>query len=152
YDDWAPAERCVFDQISGRVLDVGCGTGRHALEAQRRGLEVVAIDISPGAAAVSRRRGVDDVRLMPLADVAARLGLFDTVIMLCGNCGLAGSAEGTVQALRRLFDITTPSARIVLDTVDPYVDDDDDPSWPAYLERNRARGAMPGQVTIRIRY
>ena len=38
----------------------------------------------------------------------------------------------------------------MLDTVDPYVDTDE--ADLAYLDRNRKRGRMPGQVTIRIRY
>ena len=38
----------------------------------------------------------------------------------------------------------------MLDTVDPYQDVDAD--YLAYIERNRACGAMPGQVRIRIRY
>ncbi len=31
-----------------RVLDVGCGAGRHAFEAYRRGADVVAFDLDPG--------------------------------------------------------------------------------------------------------
>jgi SAM-dependent methyltransferase len=72
FDEWHPAERQVFDRVSGRVLDVGCGAGRHSLGAQSRGLDVVAIDISPGAVEVSRRRGVRDVRLLPISEVDER--------------------------------------------------------------------------------
>jgi SAM-dependent methyltransferase len=150
YTEWAPAERQVFDQIRGRVLDVGCGAGRHSLEAQNRGLEVVAIDISPGAVAVSRSRGVRDVRLLPMAKVDERLGTFDSVLMMCGNFGLAGSAGETERWLRRMHRLTSPRGRILLDTVDPYVDAD--AQFLAYMARNRARGALPGQVTIRIRH
>ncbi|HEX4510332.1 MAG TPA: RsmD family RNA methyltransferase, partial [Burkholderiaceae bacterium] len=36
------------DDLSGRrVLDAGCGTGALAIEAARRGAQVVAIDLSP---------------------------------------------------------------------------------------------------------
>ena len=132
------------------MLDVDCGAGRHSLEAQSRGLDVVAIDISPGAVEVSRRRGVRDVRLLPIAEVDERLGTFDSVLMMCGNFGLAGSAGETERWLQTMHRMTTPSGRIVLDTVDPY--QDTDAEYLAYMERNRARGAMPGQVTIRIRY
>ena len=47
HDQWPDEERQVFEFVHGRVLDVGCGAGRHSLEAQRRGLGTVAIDISP---------------------------------------------------------------------------------------------------------
>jgi len=65
HDAWPAQERHVFEFVHGRVLDVGCGAGRHSLEAERRGLSVVAIDISPGAVEVCRRRGVRDVHLLP---------------------------------------------------------------------------------------
>ena len=150
FDGWHPAERQVFERVRGRVLDVGCGAGRHSLEAQERNLDVLAIDISPGAVEASRRRGVCDVRLLPIAEVDERLGTFDSVLMMCGNFGLAGSAGETERWLQTMHRMTTPSGRIVLDTVDPY--QDADAGYLAYMERNRARGAMAGQVTIRIRY
>ena len=149
---WAAAERAAFEHVRGRVLDVGCGAGRHSLEAARRGMQPVAIDISPGAVEVSRTRGVQDVRLMSLVDVDERLGQFDTVLMLCGNFGLPGTRDLTLRWLRRLRGLTTRDARIVLDTVDPYAGNSNDPGWRAYVEANRASGRMAGQVTIRLRY
>jgi SAM-dependent methyltransferase len=149
-EEWPDAERAVFDLVRGRVLDIGAGAGRHSLEAQRRGLEVVAIDVSPGAVEVCRRRGVEDVRLLPLAAAGEGLGVFDTVLMMCGNFGLFGDAEAAAASLRRLHAMTSASGRIVLDSVDPYVDCD--AADIAYQARNRARGSMPGVVTIRIRY
>ena len=132
------------------MLDIGAGAGRHSLVVQRRQLQSVAIDISPGAVEVCRRRGVRDARLLPFAEVDESLGVFDTVLLLCGNFGLGGSADETAALLDRLHSVTGSGARIVLDTVDPYVDNDQ--ADLAYLERNRERGRMPGQVTIRIRY
>ncbi|MCB0186742.1 MAG: class I SAM-dependent methyltransferase [Caldilineaceae bacterium] len=32
----------------GRILDVGCGTGRHAVELARRGYQVTGLDFSAG--------------------------------------------------------------------------------------------------------
>ncbi|HEY7561215.1 MAG TPA: class I SAM-dependent methyltransferase [Gaiellaceae bacterium] len=136
--------------MEGRVLDVGAGAGRHSLAAQARGLEVVAIDVSPGAVEVCRSRGVRDVRLLPLAAVDESLGPFDTVLMMCGNFGLVGSADEAPPILRRLHAMTSPTGRIVLDSVDPYVDAD--AADLGYEAQNRARGLMPGQVRIRIRY
>jgi hypothetical protein len=111
---------------------------------------VTAIDISPGAIQVSRRRGVEDARLLPLALVDAELGSFDTVLMMCGNFGLAGTSVETDRFLRLLRDTTPSSARIILDTVDPYAECDE--ADLAYHARNEERGRLPGQVTIRIRY
>jgi SAM-dependent methyltransferase len=150
WDEWPEPEQLVFGHVRGRVLDVGAGAGQHSLEAQRRGLEAVAIDVSPGAAEVCRSRGVEDVRQLPLAEVDDRLGAFDTILMMCGNFGLVGNAEDAMAILRRLHSLTSRGGRIVLDSVDPYVDADAEDV--AYQERNRALGRMPGQVTMRIRY
>jgi magnesium-protoporphyrin O-methyltransferase len=49
--DWLPAD------LSGRrVLDAGCGTGALAVEAARRGADVVAIDLSPTLVQLARDR------------------------------------------------------------------------------------------------
>ena len=45
------------DDLRGvRVLDAGCGTGALAVEAARRGAEVVAIDLSPTLIGLARER------------------------------------------------------------------------------------------------
>lgn len=48
---------CLPADLHGmRVLDAGCGTGALALEAARRGAQVVAIDLSPQLVEVARQR------------------------------------------------------------------------------------------------
>ena len=49
--DWLPA-----DLRGRRLLDAGCGTGSLAVEAARRGAEVVAIDLSPTLLDLARSR------------------------------------------------------------------------------------------------
>ncbi len=53
---WLPA-----DLHGRRVLDAGCGTGALAVEAARRGAEVVAIDLSPNLVDVARERTPADL-------------------------------------------------------------------------------------------
>jgi len=83
------------------VLDVGCGTGRHAVELARRGYHVTGVDVSAGMLAEARRRaegaGVDvrwieaDAQRFSLPDA------FDAVICLCeGACGLLGSGDDPI--------------------------------------------------------
>ena len=105
--------------VGGRVLDVGCGAGRHLLYLQRRRHDVLGIDVSPGALEVCRRRGASSVELLSVTQIGARLGAFDTVLMLCGNFGLFGTERRARRLLRRLVDMTTPQARLVVNTSDP---------------------------------
>jgi SAM-dependent methyltransferase len=55
--DWKLVERVACEHVEGRVLDVGCGVGRHAVLFAEKGYVVVGPELSPGAAAVSRARG-----------------------------------------------------------------------------------------------
>ena len=144
---WKSVERRALRYVRSRVLDVGCGAGRAAIELQARGREVVAIDSSPGAVEVTRRRGVQDVRLMRLEDVDESLGHFGTVLMYGNNLGLFASRSKARRLLRRLRPLAD---RIVAGSND--VSGTDDPVHLAYQERNGRRGRMPGQLRLRIRY
>jgi cyclopropane fatty-acyl-phospholipid synthase-like methyltransferase len=75
--------------IGGRVLDVGCGTGEHALMSAKFGLEAVGIDTAPSAIAIAKgkaqARGVAARFLVWNALSLTSLGeQFDTVL----DCGL----------------------------------------------------------------
>jgi len=144
---WGAVERQGLRFVRGRVLDVGVGAGRVALELQTRGRDVVAIDVSPGAVRVAGDRGVRDVRLLALEEVDASLGHFDTVVMYGNNFGLFGSPAKARRLLRRLRPFVD---RIVAASNDPY--GTDDPAHVAYQERNLARGRMAGQLRLRVRY
>jgi cyclopropane fatty-acyl-phospholipid synthase-like methyltransferase len=45
--------------LTGRVLDVGCGTGEHALMAAARGLDATGIDAVPLAISLAQRKARD---------------------------------------------------------------------------------------------
>jgi SAM-dependent methyltransferase len=143
-------EREAADLALGRVLDIGCGAGRFALYLQSRGHEVVAVDISPLAVEVCRRRGVIDTRVLSITEVNSRLGRFDTILMMGNNFGLFGSASQTRRLLRRFARRTTASGRIIAQTLDPY--QTEDAFHLAYQARNRARKRMSGQIRLRARY
>src|SRR5689334_10336997 len=123
---WPAVERRAMRFVRGRVLDVGCGGGRLCLEAQARGLDVVGIDISPGAVEACRRRGVRDVRLLGIDDVDESLGRFDTVVMFGNNFGLLGRPAKAKRLLRRFARLTTEQGRIVATSRHLY--DTDEPS------------------------
>ncbi len=150
YDRWLESDKQAMKYVSGRVLDVGCGAGRHSLYLQERGHDVVGIDVSPLAVQVCKARGLQNVRVLPVTQLSTALGTFDTILMLGGNFGLFGSPGRARWLLRRFRSITSPSARIIAQTRDPY-----DTSLREHLdyhEANRARGRPGGQTRIRVRY
>jgi SAM-dependent methyltransferase len=147
---WMAVERRAMRFVRGRVLDVGAGAGRVALHLQERGHEVVCIDNSPLAVEVARRRGVKDARLLPFEEIDRELGVFDTVVMMCNNFGLFGSAAGARRMLRRLLRLTADEARIVAGSRNPY--GTEDPEHLAFHAQNLRRGRMAGQLRLRSRH
>lgn len=85
--------------LSGRVLDIGCGTGTHALWAAEHGHEAVGVDISERGIERARERAVErglDVtfRVGNALDLDADLGPFGTVL----DSGLFHAFEGEKHA------------------------------------------------------
>ncbi len=150
YKDWPGFERQAMKYAKGRVLDIGCGAGRHSLYLQKRGLDVTGIDNSPLVIEVCKRRGLKKVRLMGVTQASSRLGTFDTILMLGNNLGLLGNPKRAKWLLRRFHAMTSEHARIIGQTMDPYKTKN--PDHRAYHRLNRSRGRMPGHVKIRVRY
>jgi SAM-dependent methyltransferase len=149
YREWPAHQRRAMRYVRGRVLDVGCGAGRVALHLQRRGHEVVGVDQSPLAVKVCRLRGVADARVLPIARVDRRLGVFDTIVMFGNNFGLFGGLRRARWLLKRFERLTSPEARIVAESRHPYMTAERD--HRRYHRFNRSRGRLPGQLRLRIR-
>ena len=81
-----------------RILDVGCGPGRHAHALGRRGFEVVGVDISERFVALAREAAPPGAAVRFERADARSLRFdseFDAVISLCqGAFGLAGGPGG----------------------------------------------------------
>ncbi len=150
YEDWPPHQQKAMGYVVGRVLDIGCGAGRHALHLQRQGFQVLATDRSPLAIKVCRLRGLKEACVLPITRVSSRLGTFDTILMMGNNFGLFSSFRRARWLLRRFHCMTSARARIVAESVDPY--QTDNPDHLQYHQQNRARGRAAGQVRIRVRY
>lgn len=148
--DWGLHERQALELARGRVLDIGCGAGRVSLFLQERGHEVVAIDVSPGAVATSRRRGVRQVHQLSITEIGPGIGVMDTIVMFGNNFGLFANERRARWLLKRFHRWTSEGARILAESRDPYATED--PLHLAYHERNRRRGRMGGQVRVRVRY
>ena len=150
YKKWSINHKRSMRYVSGRVLDIGCGAGRHSLYLQKKGFDVLGIDLSPLAVKVSKLRGVRRVRVMSITGIGPQLGRFDTLLMIGNNFGLFQSFTTARRLLRRFNAITSGKARIIVETRDPYKTTD--PFHLQYHRLNRSRGRLPGQVRMRVRH
>lgn len=110
----------------------------------------VTIDVSPLAVKTCRLRGVRDARVCSIARISRRLGRFETVVMFGNNFGLFGNPVRAKRLLRRLHGMTSPTARIVAESRNPYRAVSAD--HRRYHQLNRRRGRLPGQLRLRVRH
>jgi SAM-dependent methyltransferase len=150
YGKWPAPEREAIRFAQGRVLDIGCGPGRHAIYLQRKGHDVTGIDLSPLAIEVANERGLRKARVMSLSKIEFPSDSFDTVLMLGNNFALFGTAETAKRLLRKMHRLTSPHARILAGALDPYQTSNS--AHLRYHAMNRERGRMSGQVRVRVRY
>jgi len=116
-DDPLPElDRRALECCRGRILDLGAGAGRHALELQRSGHEVIAIDLLPEAVEIMADRGVADARCGDIEVVEGER--FDTVVMLMHGLGIVGTVHGLGLLFERLPTLLGPGGTLVCDSAD----------------------------------
>lgn len=151
YADWSECQRKAMDYVKGKVLDIGCGAGRHALYLQNQGFEVTGIDESPLAIEVCKQRGLQNLLNIPIAEIYKfNSSSFGTILMLGNNFGLFGNFKRAQRLLKTMYRITTPNAYIIAESNDPY--QTNSLEHLSYHQYNKNRGRMPGQLRIRIRF
>ncbi len=105
------------------ILDVGCGTGRHAVELAKRGFRVTGVDLSAGMLAEARRAadeaGVHVELIHADATQYQPAREFDAAICLCeGAFSLLGPTDDPWQheqaILRNIYDALKPGAPFIL--------------------------------------
>ena len=150
YEEWDPIEKKAMDSVEGRILDIGCGAGRHSLYLQKMGFDVLGIDSSPLAIKVCKLRGLKKAKVMAIEELDFKLNSFDTVIMMGSNFGLFGSFRNARRLLKKLHRITSKNGLIIASTRDTYKTDN--PDHLHYHMLNKKRGRMAGQLRLRIRF
>jgi len=132
-----------------RLLDIGCGWGRHSLPLAAYGLSVTGVDLSHELLTLARynarRRGLtvnwveSDIADMPLR------GSFDAIVQFCGNfMTWFTDRERALEVLRRVAILLRPGGRLLLGTND----------WePELPHRSQQWDEWPGGAAIyRQRY
>jgi SAM-dependent methyltransferase len=150
YRDWPAHEKKAMEYVRGKVLDIGCGAGRHSLYLQGKGFDVLGMDVSPLAIKACKLRGLKKAKLMSISRISSKLGGFDTLLMFGNNFGLFESFDKAKRLLKRFHRITSEKARIIAESMDPCKTNE--PDHLEYHKFNIKRGRMCGQLRLRVRY
>lgn len=105
-----------------RILDVGCGTGRHAIELTKRGYKITGIDLSESQLKRAKEKATkenlsidfqqQDARNLPFENE------FDVAIMLCeGGFPLMESDEMNFEILKNVTEALKMPGKIIFTTL-----------------------------------
>jgi ubiquinone/menaquinone biosynthesis C-methylase UbiE len=98
----------LLEDGPGRLLDVGCGGGAHALAFAERGWDVTGVDISPAQLELARKRGIEVLQ----ADAAAlplESGSFDAAVSMFTHT----DADDFAATVREVARVLRPQGRFV---------------------------------------
>ena len=105
----------------GRILDLPCGQGRHAIEMARRGYEVTGMDISPFLIEIARERAqAAGVQVHWLTgDMRQKIPAveFDLILNLFTSFGYFADDDDDQQVLAAAASMLAPGGRFVLEVI-----------------------------------
>ena len=105
-----------------QILDIGCGTGRHAIELSKRGYIVTGIDLSESQLKRAREKASEQNLSINFEKCDARklafLNEFDLVIMLCeGAFSLMETDEMNFQILQNATKALKSDGKLIFTTL-----------------------------------
>ena len=122
-------ERTALQMATGKILDVGAGSGCHSLTLQEAGQEVHAIDISPLSVEVMKQRGV-------------------RILMLMNGSGIIGKLENLPDFFRKMKLLLRPGGCVLMDSSNlSYLFEEEDGSIVIDLA-----GDYYGEVDFQMQY
>lgn len=122
-------EQKALSLAKGKILDVGCGAGSHSLYLQEKGFDVTAIDISPKAIEICKKRGLKNALCKNVLEVNDS---FDTIILLMNGTGVFGKLKNVSKFLKHLQSLLRPGGQILIDSSDliyMFDEDEDGGKW-----------------------
>jgi len=115
-------EQEISSDKTKRILDVGCGTGRHSIELARRGYNVTGFDLSNDQLARARENAARaNVSIEFFKQDARNFNFhekFDVAIMLCeGSFPLMETDEMNFVILQNIFKSLKPGGKVIFTTL-----------------------------------
>ncbi|MBN2237564.1 MAG: methyltransferase domain-containing protein [Bacteroidales bacterium] len=146
YDTMPETEQMALDLAKGKVLDVGSGTGIHALVLQEKGLDVKAIDISPFAVDLAKQMGVNTVFCQNFYDLQQEK--YDTLLFLMNGIGLVETLDGFEMFFAKCDELLSADGQILFDSSDLiYLYEEEDGSYRIDLN-----DSYYGEVQFQVEY
>ena len=118
YAEMPKLEQKALQLANGKVLDVGCGAGSHALYLQKKGFDVTAIDISENAIRACELRGLKNCKVLNVLDLDTDIHQYDTILLLMNGTGIFGKMNQISKFLQKLKSLLNENGQILLDSSD----------------------------------
>lgn len=149
YNEMPALEQSALDHCRGRVLDVGCGAGSHALYLQKeRKMDVTAIDISPGAIEIAGLRGLKNTRCIDFFELKNEK--FDTLLFLMNGTGIIGKLDKLDDFFTHCKQLLNKNGKILIDSSDLRYLLDEDEDGGLWIEMNSSYyGEMKYQISYK---
>ncbi len=148
YNEMPKIEQKALQLAQGKILDVGCGAGSHALSLQNeRNLDVTAIDISEKAIETAQLRGVKKAEVKNILDFESEK--FDTILVLMNGTGIFGKLKNCNNYLSKLKSLLNPGGQILIDSSDIIYMFDEDEDGGKWIP---SENDYYGELTFNIKY
>lgn len=115
-NDFPIIEQKALDLCRGKILDIGAGTGIHALALQHQGMDVTAIDVSEGAVKIMQHQGVKQAMVANFYDL--KNTTYDTLLMLMNGFGIMGKLDRVDHFFEKALTLLSPNGQIIADSSD----------------------------------
>lgn len=147
FEEMPELEQEALRISTGKILDVGAGSGCHSLALQEMGKEVKAIDISPLSVETMQKRGVKDARQQNFFSEQFNES-FDTILMLMNGAGIVGKIDNLAFFFQTVKRVLNPGGCLLMDSSDlRYLFEDEEGNLDIDLEDD-----YYGEVDFSMKY
>lgn len=116
FENMPDIEKKALELCTGKVLDIGAGSGCHSLILKSQGLDVIALDIRSSFVDIMKKRGLSKTVCSDVYSFSE--DSFDTLLMLMNGIGFAGDLKGLSRFLSHAKKLLKSGGQILLDSTD----------------------------------
>lgn len=133
----------------GRILDIGCGAGRHSIELARRGYDVLGIDPSEVMIAAAKEKAAEEMVNLEFRQLRGEDlnfdGEFDLVICLFTTLGQVNDQQDNHQLLFNSFRALESGGHLIVELQQP--------GWvEAHIKTEERLGSGDSYVDVQRNY